>query len=364
MKSIMKGTLKAGDWVEVKSKDAILRTLDADGALDGMPWMPEMFRFCGERFQVFKRAHKSCDYTTPYPYGSRSLTHTVLLETRCDGSAHGGCQAGCTILWKEAWLNPVGDHADGASASGADSGGSGDHTAGCDEFRIWSGTRVDATQAVPKYRCQMTELPKASKPLSWWDVRQYLEDVWSGNVSIGRLATGFVYSLYYHLSEAGIGVGPSMRWLYNKLASVRGGSVFPRTRGSLPEGSPTPSADLDLQPGELVRVKSHKEILQTVTTTNVNRGMYWDAELVPYCGGTYKVLKRVTRIISERTGRMLEMKTPCVVLDEVVCQARYSSCRMFCPRAMYPYWREIWLDRVEAPASGVTEVHRSSRNAQ
>jgi len=75
--------------------------------------------------------------------------------------------------------------------------------------------------------------------------------------------------------------------------------------------------------------------------------MYWDAELVPYCGGTYKVIKRVSRLISERSAKMVEMKNPCIVLDSVVCQARYSSCRMFCPKSMYPYWREAWLERVK-----------------
>ena len=57
--------LRAGEWVEVKSKEEILRTLDTNGELDGMPFMPEMFAFCGKRFQVYKRAHKTCDTVFP-----------------------------------------------------------------------------------------------------------------------------------------------------------------------------------------------------------------------------------------------------------------------------------------------------------
>jgi len=79
--------------------------------------------------------------------------------------------------------------------------------------------------------------------------------------------------------------------------------------------------------------------------------MAWDSELVPYCGGTYRVLRRITKIINERTGRMQEIKNPCVILDSVVCQARYSACRIFCPRAIYSWWREIWLERVEPKGS-------------
>ena len=91
----------------------------------------------------------------------------------------------------------------------------------------------------------------------------------------------------------------------------------------------------------------------------MNRGMYWDAELVPYCGGTYRVLRRITKIINEQTGKMMEMKTPCITLDTVTCQARYSPCRMFCPRAMYPDWREIWLERVSDGSDATTAPARS-----
>ncbi len=141
-----------------------------------------------------------------------------------------------------------------------------------------------------------------------------------------------------------------------------GGTLFPRKPGFISEGKPTPLGTLNLQPGELVRVKSHEQILQTVNTANKNRGMYWDAELVPYCGGTYKVLKRVTKLIGERTGKIEEMKNPCIILDSVVCQARYSSCRMFCPKGMYPYWREIWLERVpEESCSTSTMRQRDPR---
>src|SRR5581483_8288286 len=95
--------LKAGELVEVRSKEEILATLDANGALDGLPFMPEMLAFCGRQLRVYKRAHKTCD-TIDWT-GSRRPTETVHLEgTRCNGAAHGGCHAECLLFWKEAWL--------------------------------------------------------------------------------------------------------------------------------------------------------------------------------------------------------------------------------------------------------------------
>ena len=92
--------------VEVRTEEEILRTLDADGKLDGLPFMPEMLSFCGQRYRVRARAHKACD-TIDWQQFRRMESAVHLEELRCDGSAHGGCQAGCLLYWKEAWLRPV-----------------------------------------------------------------------------------------------------------------------------------------------------------------------------------------------------------------------------------------------------------------
>jgi hypothetical protein len=43
-----------GSLVEVRTPDEIIQTLDAEGALDHLPFMPEMLEFCGRRFRVFQ----------------------------------------------------------------------------------------------------------------------------------------------------------------------------------------------------------------------------------------------------------------------------------------------------------------------
>ena len=340
--------LKVGEWVEVRSKDEILKTLDSQGQLDGMPFMPEMFAFCGQSFQVYKRAHKTCD--TVFPIRGRRVHNAVHLQTRCDGQAHDGCEAECLLFWKEAWLKPL----------NADTPAQDQHSlttiTGATEAIVYAHTKSVDNTGVPRYSCQATRLPEATTHLDWWDLRQYLEDYQSGNVGLWRIICGCIYSLYYNLSQAGIGVGPAFRWFYNTFHWCWRGTCFPRATGTIPEGQPTPTAALNLQPGELVRIKSHEEILKTLNTSGKNRGMGWDAEMVPYCGNTYRVLRRVTKIVNERTGEMAQMKTPAIILNSVVCQSRYSHCRMFCPRSIYSYWREIWLERLE-PARLIPEAH-------
>jgi hypothetical protein len=114
----------------------------------------------------------------------------------------------------------------------------------------------------------------------------------------------------------------------------------------VPKGAPTPKAQLDLRQGELVRVKSFHEILKTLDYNYRNRGLYFGPEMVPYTERKYEVDRRVKQIIDERTGKMIRFKTDAILLKNVVCQARYEHCRRFCPHAILPFWREIWLERV------------------
>jgi len=341
--------LKAGDRIEVRSKGEILATLDKNGRLQGLPFMPQMFQYCGKRFEVFKRAHKTCD--TVNPIAGRRVADAVHLNIRCDGHAHGGCQAACLLFWKEAWLKPL-DATDSliAPPRGADTPEPEASAAksGCSEEDV---RRATCTQdkrqgGVTRYFCQATELPNFTTQLSWWDVRQYVEDFASGNVSLGVILAGFAYLSYYHGALAKRNrLGRPTRWLYDQFQKLWGGVPYPRRTGTIPSGQATPVATLNLQPGELVRVKSYPEILATLDGVR-NRGMFFDAELVPFCGGVYRVQARITRFINEKTGTMATMKTPAVILEGVWCQSRYSNCRMFCPRSIYSWWREVWLERV------------------
>src|SRR5262249_100695 len=95
-----------GEWVEVRSAEEIFATLDQRSRLDDLPFMPEMLQYCGKRYRISKSGHKTCD--TVLSYQVRRMTDAVHLENlRCDGRAHGGCQANCLLFWKNAWLKPV-----------------------------------------------------------------------------------------------------------------------------------------------------------------------------------------------------------------------------------------------------------------
>jgi hypothetical protein len=126
-----------------------------------------------------------------------------------------------------------------------------------------------------------------------------------------------------------------------RLQLIRNGEKWPFLAGRLTR---TPTEVLNLRPGELVEIKSKEEILETLDTKGMNRGMTFDGEQIKYCGQRARVLRRVERILDERTGKMMHFKNDCIVLEGVTCTGKYNQ---YCPRSIYPYWREIWLRRVE-----------------
>lgn len=295
-----------GDWVEVRSADEILATLDANQALEALPFMPEMLPFCGRIFQVQIWADRTC--VRALPPGAvepiRALKNCVVLEgLRCDGASHGGCQLGCMFFWKERWLKQVGGSGSGEQPSPRLTGA---HLLACRE-------NEPAT-----YFCQGTELGQATGIApSRWNPLEYL--------LLLRRGTFSFLELVRMLHVAG------SRKILNLFRSPR------------PVWSDGPSQweeDLELQPGDWVEVKHMKEIVRTLDLNQCNKGLAFSNDMFSFCGKRFRVASRIQTILSERTGKVRTL-TNTVALTGTHCR-KYLGCA----RQMPLLWREAWLKRV------------------
>jgi hypothetical protein len=327
--------LRVGDKVEVRSAEEILATLDERGEHASLPFMPEMLRYCGRQFTVDKVAHKVCD--TIGGSGFRRMDDAVhLTGVRCDGTAHGGCQAACLIYWKTAWLKRVEPATPGRRRSAV--------PRGMASLLARASEGEPTEDGAETYRCQSTELLRAApRVLPVRSPRHYLDYVRTGNVSAPWALRAYAVALINRIQDL------SRRHLPVWLR-VKGGRRWRVVRG---RGTRTPTGRIDLQPGELVRIKSKDEIEKTLNANLLNRGLGFDAEMTRFCGRTARVARRVERIIDERTGRMLHMRNPCIVLEGIVCEGAYS---VNCPRSIPAYWREVWLERVEKDSRDAADV--------
>jgi len=288
-------SLAEGELVEVKTAQEIYQTLDRNFEYEGLPFMDEMWQYCGRQLMVLKRTAR----IIVEGVGTRYLKNTVILQdAECSGQAHEDCERTCPILWKEAWLRRP--HIDSIFADG--------HTKPIE--RVIDQERHEASG----FPCQSVSLVKASSDLPFWNPRRYLLTARAGDfrpllislkLSITKLLTG-------------------------------------KSRPGLPSHvRRTPTATLGLRSGELVMVRSREEILATLDSSGKNRGLEFTPEMEKYCGRKIRVLKRVDKMMNEKTGKMRQIANT-VILEGTNCDG-YSHGG--CPRACYCLWREIWLSR-------------------
>jgi hypothetical protein len=303
--------LLPGTWVEVLPFPDIWRTLDGDRSVDDLPFMPEMLPYCGRRFRVTIRADRTCVYPPEVPF--RRLHRTVTLDgLRCDGSAHGGCQLGCTLLWKEAWLKRV-RAGDAVRVPGGQDPPNG--------LRVMQGPSSNL------YFCQATQLRRATSPGDpLWKPGQVL-----------RLLSARTFTL---AELVAISARMARRKLMRLLEATRRREV----------GQREPGRALGLQAGDWVFVKSREEILETLDERHMHRGLPFGGDMWEQCGQRRRVGSRVDRIIAEASGRMRTVSDT-VTLEGSICD-RYLGCA----RAMPFLWREVWLTRAEpVPAPEAAE---------
>lgn len=301
--------LRPGDVVQVKTMEEVAATLDASGTLDGLPFMAEMEAYCGKLFRVHRRIDKINDMR--HKTGLRRMHNAVTLtEVRCSGSHHDGCDAECQIIWKGSWLRRL--PAGRATVPNRSPAAPEDRAAGSPQGKA------------QEYVCQMTQLWEASHPMSPIDFRQDVRPLLLGNIGI----RGWVVA--------------NLTRIFNSVQRLRGGAPYPFLPESRVRGR-TPTTDLDLQANEAVVVRTKEEIAQTLLNGK-NRGLWFDREMVRYCGEPAVVRKRVNRVIHEASKKMIEMKTPCVMLEKVTATGEFLR---LCPQHDYIFWREIWLKRPE-----------------
>jgi hypothetical protein len=299
--------LRSGDVVEVRSEEEIRLTLDVNGTLESVPFMPEMVKYCGHRFVVSKRADKIC-VEKPY-FHLRQMKNAVFLEgVYCNGEAHDGCRRLCRIFWKEVWLRRVENIGLPMRA-----------TVKPDPVPPENAPPIDNEKT---YVCQSTEVYASTSRLKATDPRQYFRDLYNRDFTLREV---IIYTALYVLNK-----------IRKKLGKPEYGTV-------LGDAEKTPKASIGLLPGELVEVKSREEIVQTLDRRGTNRGLGIDLEMLQHCGKRFAVLTRVDRIILETTGKMREIHNT-VALTDVTCG---GLCKRGCTRGSYPMWREAWLKRVE-----------------
>jgi len=306
--------LRPGDWVEVRHPKEISDTLDEAGTLDKLPFMPEMLAYCGRRFRVNLRVVKVCasGMKTLMFLGEFRNDDVVVLDLRCTGADHGGCQKACVIFWREAWLRRVENGSQPIPVE----------PAAIEQLR----SRLKTSIGPNKYFCQASELVKATRKLTRFG--KYCR--WFGEIRAQNC------NPLEMVRRMGI-------FAFWKLRYILFG---PYAAGNLKS---TPGGKLNLQRGEWVEVKPMASIRATLDKHANNRGLWFSPAMRSMCGQRRRVERRIEKLIVDGTGEMRTMKDT-VFLEGSLCGCPHIAFGG-CSRCEFVYWREIWLRRVNSPTA-------------
>ncbi len=100
---------------------------------------------------------------------------------------------------------------------------------------------------------------------------------------------------------------------------------------------------VEINAGDLVRVRSKDEIEATLNTWNEYKGCAFIDDMWDYCETTQRVFKKVRNFIDERDYRMKRVKG-LVILENVYCQGTRVLGK--CDRSCFFFWREEWLEKI------------------
>jgi hypothetical protein len=303
--------LHPGDLVEVKAPAEILKTLDAAGTLDKLPFMREMAQLCGRRFRVSRRVVKVCASGMKggsVLRGFRTDDVVLLDGLRCSGEDHDGCQKSCAIFWRDAWLRKIEDSDANSEARPAE----------VDQLRSQLKTSVSPNT----YFCQASELLRATKQLTKWErYTKWLSDIRARNVTPLEMARRMAIFLFWKIWHLLLG------------AYARG------------KNKSTPTEALGLTPGEWVEVKEMDSISHTLDEKANNRGLWFSPNMRLMCGTQQRVERRIERLIVDGTGEMRQLRNT-VFLEGSFCGCAHIALGG-CSRCEYVYWREVWLRRLD-----------------
>ena len=275
--------LRPGDVVEVRSATEILATLDEDGSLDAVPFMPEMLPArreavhgvsTGREDLRHDRCHRQPANDRHRLPGGPALRR--LGPRRVSGRLPDLLEGSVAAARRRRRRDEAPPTDDGR-ARGARAARRGRH----EDHRELDGETTEV------WRCQATEAFKATTPLKVRDLGQYWREVRSRNYRLLRFVPLLVRAFVIEVAA--------------------------RTRliGAVPahgrRHEPAADRDAESPAGDVVTVRPPEEIARTLDPDGLNRGLSFDREMLPFCGRTCVVKERVNRIIDDRNGRMIQI---------------------------------------------------------
>jgi hypothetical protein len=136
-----------------------------------------------------------------------------------------------------------------------------------------------------------------------------------------------------------------LRPLKNIISTQDDGIVKNATQDTAPYTQNTIEGDIDIRPGDLVRVKPRDVIEAMYHTTKKNSFLRLLPEMLDYSGKTFRVLKEINNYYDQKYKRFLKLRNT-VILDGNICRGKKRWHITSCDLSCYIFWRKEWLEKL------------------
>ena len=239
--------------------------------------MPEMLAYFGRRFSVTARVERAC--ARHRRRGAPNARHRPPRRPRCDGGAHERLRGG------------VPDVLEGGMATTGETGEA--HVS----FRPT--TRSTSCEDWPQEARGPERNPRGGRRLPMPG-----DGVTPRNDAAGMVECTFL------LPRGGVRHVSRWRSSASRCAACSRRSCGVWAYGSRPLHRPAESSvDTPLwrvHPGKTVKIHSTGDIAETLDAERDARGLWFDREMLPYCGTEPTVQTTLGRFIDERSGEMMD----------------------------------------------------------
>ena len=104
--------------------------------------------------------------------------------------------------------------------------------------------------------------------------------------------------------------------------------------------------DIQLNPGDVVKVRSRIEIEGMLDYRGTYKKCSFVATMYSHCDKNYKVLNTVSYFYDEKKGELCKCQD-LVVLEGIVCSGKQKLLSVNCDLLCFLFWHKNWLEKVE-----------------
>jgi hypothetical protein len=298
-----------GDTVRILDIEKIQQTLGEDSMLDGCLMTEQMYLHCGQLHTIVKVVDNIFLEQDNRMYRTKASLY-ALDKLYCNGicnESSNRCDKSCYLFWHENWLSS--DELNNKSFKQVNNkNGDKDFVSntGNNQYTV-SGKQLRTDWDPNNKNCQLKHIRKTT------------------------IKNSIFNCIYQYIVHSITNIKKYIVCFYRS---------FKNNKATRPQS--TYSDESVIYPGDIVKVKSKKEISSMLDSNRKYMGCFFMNEMYDCCEREYKVHNKIDFFFDETKNKMCKCSN-IFLLEDSTCSGKRKLYMQKCNRGCYFFWNKDWL---------------------